>query len=371
MADPTFGPGDLIEAGLRAWTDGDLDTLESLLHPDVRLEWAEPGGLDCVGRDQVMHPLRQGRRGTTPRPRRLEQLGDGAFMVSPTTTAEESHSEPCTTRITVESGLIVRLQQFSSSSRPAPQSPTPASAGFGSPVLAAELATLGDSGTDLSDAVESLHDILQMVVPSAVGLSVTVHFSDLDATVTTLPKGVEPQTSLRFPLSIWADFEAGSEVIFYASTPSSLVDLAADLGWALKLNIAFTGQFADHMVVVDQHITPAPGLSGPDDLSSVNQAVGVLLSTGRSPETAIGDLKRTAVLANTSIGAAARALTGRLTRSVTGPPVDLSALTACASWDGTASSEDHPCGLYQGESQRDEIMLPYLRLGLLRGDQCL
>ena len=159
--------------------------------------------------------------------------------------------------------------------------------------------------------------------------------------MTTLPEGAEPQTSLRFPLSIWADFEPGSEVIFYASTPGSLVDLAADLGWALKLNIAFSDQFADHMLVVDQHITPTPGLSGLDELSTVNRAVGVLLSTGRSPDTAIEDLKRAAILANTSIGAAARALMGRHGRSVTGPRVDLSALTARAPWDGTAGSGDH------------------------------
>ena len=29
------------------------------------------------------------------------------------------------------------------------------------------------------------------------------------------------------------------------------------------------------------------------------------------------------------------------------------------------------CGLYRGESQRDDIMLPYLRVGLGRGDHCL
>ena len=49
------------------------------------------------------------------------------------------------------------------------------------------------------------------------------------------------QTSLRVPLSMWAGFEAGCEVVFYASTPGSLVDLAAELGWALKLNITWTG----------------------------------------------------------------------------------------------------------------------------------
>ena len=42
------------------------------------------------------------------------------------------------------------------------------------PTLAAKLATLGGSGADLSDAVESLHGMLLVVVPSAIGLSVTL-----------------------------------------------------------------------------------------------------------------------------------------------------------------------------------------------------
>jgi hypothetical protein len=62
---------------------------------------------------------------------------------------------------------------------------------------------------------------------------------------------------------------------------------------------------------------------------------------------------------------------GRLARRPTGHHVDLTALTARARWDGTAGSGDHLCGLYRGEGQRDEIMLPYLRAGLVNGDQCL
>jgi hypothetical protein len=219
--------------------------------------------------------------------------------------------------------------------------------------------------------VETLHGRLLAAVPSAIGLSMSIHMSEIDLTLTTLPEGGKPQTSLRVPLSTWADLEAGSEVIFYATTAGSLVDLAADLGWALGLNIAWTRQVLDQVLVLDQHLTPVPGLSGLSDLSALNQAVGVLLAKGRSPDRAIEDLKRAASLANSSIAGAARAIIGQLDRSGHGRRVDVKALPARARWDGTAGSGDHLCGLYRGEAERDEIMLPYLRAGLGNGDQCL
>ena len=237
--------------------------------------------------------------------------------------------------------------------------------------LAAQLSTLGSSAVQLPDAVEELHGMLLAAVPSALGLSVTVHISEIDLTMTTVSEGVRPQTSLGVPLSMWGGFEAGSEVVLYASTAGSLVDLAAELSWALGLNITWTGQPGDHMLVVDQHVTPVPGMSGMDDLAAVNQAVGVLLSRGSTYDIAVDDLQRAATQANTSIGAAAKSLMGRLVRPATGHHVDLSVLTARGRWDGTAGPGDHLCGLYRGETQRDEIMLPYLQVGLANGEQCL
>jgi len=237
--------------------------------------------------------------------------------------------------------------------------------------IAARLSTLGSSADELPEAAEKLHGMLLAAVPSALGLSITVHISEIDLTLTTVSDGVKPQTSLRVPLSAWADFEAGSEVVFYASTAGSLVDLAADLSWALGLNITWTDQPGDRLLVVDQHVTPVPGLSGLDDLTAVNQAVGVLLSRGSSYDIAVEDLRRAATRANSSIGAAAKSLMDQLTRPAPGNQVDLSAMTARTRWDGTAVSGDHLCGLYRGEAQRDEIMLPYLRTGLVNGDLCL
>ena len=50
--------------------------------------------------------------------------------------------------------------------------------------------------------------------------------------------------------------------------------------------------------MVDQHLTPVPGLSGLDDLSAwFNRAVGVLLSRGSSYDIAVEDLKRAATQA--------------------------------------------------------------------------
>jgi hypothetical protein len=107
---------DPIETGLRAWVDGDLDTLERLLDPDVRLEWAEASGLDCVGREQVMRALHQARGDAqqSPQPRRIERLGDDVVVVSPTTTGGIHNDQSAVTRITVKAGRITRLQQFSS-----------------------------------------------------------------------------------------------------------------------------------------------------------------------------------------------------------------------------------------------------------------
>ena len=75
-----------------------------------------------------------------------------------------------------------------------------------STALAAQLSTLGSSAVALPDAVENLSTDSPnwRAVPSALGLSITVHVSEIDLTLTTVPDVVKPQTSLRVPLSMWA-----------------------------------------------------------------------------------------------------------------------------------------------------------------------
>ena len=49
----------LAERGLAAWRDGDFDTLERLLDPDIEWHWFEPGEWDCHGREDVLRTLRE------------------------------------------------------------------------------------------------------------------------------------------------------------------------------------------------------------------------------------------------------------------------------------------------------------------------
>ena len=44
----------LVQRGIRAWTEADLAALEAVLDPEVTLRWIEPGEWDCAGRDEVV-----------------------------------------------------------------------------------------------------------------------------------------------------------------------------------------------------------------------------------------------------------------------------------------------------------------------------
>jgi hypothetical protein len=108
MTDET---SELIEDGLRAWVDGDLDALETMLDPRVTLRGVEPGPLDCIGRDQVMQLLRKRQpSGQRPLPGSIDRLDEHTFLIS----AAEPSSPA--TRITVLGGEVVQLQQFRSPS---------------------------------------------------------------------------------------------------------------------------------------------------------------------------------------------------------------------------------------------------------------
>lgn len=63
---------DLIERGLRAWTNGDLDALEQMVDPAVTLGWIEAGGWDRVGRERVLRlPRQRAADGRANAPRRV------------------------------------------------------------------------------------------------------------------------------------------------------------------------------------------------------------------------------------------------------------------------------------------------------------
>ena len=169
--------------------------------------------------------------------------------------------------------------------------------------LAADLARLTDAlddpATDLADLVSLLHDAFVVAVPSALGLAFTIRASPAEVTVSTLDGAATAvATSLQVPLASWTDLEPGSAVIFYAATNGALVDLAADLGWLLNLR-------AD--VVLDGHLLAQPQevTSGLAELSVIQQALGVLIDRGRTPQAGRDELEHLARESDTTVHAVA------------------------------------------------------------------
>jgi ketosteroid isomerase-like protein len=103
---------DLVQRGLRAWTEGDLDALEAVLDPDVTLRWIEPGEWDCTGRDEVMRLLRERQSEVHgAHPMQIEYLDQRTIVISPDAPGPYGAAA---TRISVRHGKVVAMQQHAS-----------------------------------------------------------------------------------------------------------------------------------------------------------------------------------------------------------------------------------------------------------------
>ena len=244
-----------------------------------------------------------------------------------------------------------------------------------STALAADLARLTEALDDpgvveLPALLGRCHDALLAAVPSGLGLSMTFPAGPGGVTVSTLPAaGTAIRSSLRVPMTPWADVDPGSDVVFYAATAGALVDLAADLGWALQL--------PGDGVLIDRDLSPEDrGRSGLWELSVVHRAVGMLLDRGRTPHAARDELDRAARDSNTSRAVVA----DRLIRSLHPPPTPAGADTAAGAQTAAVDfgvpgvdvePGDHICARYRGAAERDALLLPFLRAGLRDGETCL
>ena len=132
----------------------------------------------------------------------------------------------------------------------------------------------------------SLHEAFLVAVPSGLGLAMTIAVSPDEVTVSTLDGSSDrAATSLRIPLGAWTDLGPGSGVVFYAASGGALVVLAADLGRLLDLR---------DELVLDGHLRPGDRhrlTSGLDEVSVVQQAVGLLIDRGRTPQSARDELE--------------------------------------------------------------------------------
>ncbi len=159
-----------------------------------------------------------------------------------------------------------------------------------SAALAAELALLADAlGTpraDIADTLGRLASDAGSAVGSYVGLSVAMATHGNQVVVTVLEAGLgatDVRTSVLLPLAPAADVEGGARIalVLFAAVPGAFVDLSADLAW-------LTGQQPEEFRL-DEHLGLAGSATGSSTLgaiSVVNQALGVLIGDGLTPEEA-------------------------------------------------------------------------------------
>ena len=153
---------------------------------------------------------------------------------------------------------------------------------------------LEDPGVDLRAVVAALADDVTAAVPSFLGLTMTLLLDGHPVTVTAIDADLAAAAgaSLKLPLDPLAGAAPGSSVVFFAGRPGAFVDLAADTRYAYGL---------DGDVVLDGHLTTFPraagahqGVNGSDEMTLINQAIGVLIARGYPPEEAHDELLRRA-----------------------------------------------------------------------------
>jgi hypothetical protein len=179
------------------------------------------------------------------------------------------------------------------------------------PALAADLVLLTDAldhpTADIGATIAALASDAATAVPSYVGLSVRIQLDDDVAELTTLDeesriRGVA--TSLRIPVGSEPSSVdgVGLMLVLYASAPGAFVDLAADLAW-------LTGRPLADMRLDDDlaglFLRPARSLRA---RSTIDQALGVLIDQGLTPEHARAQLAGRAAEAGSQLASAALAL---------------------------------------------------------------
>jgi hypothetical protein len=176
-----------------------------------------------------------------------------------------------------------------------------------SAALAADLKSLTDAldqpGTDLEALLRGLADDSRRAVHSFLGLTMTLIVEGYPVTLTAMDEFTEDgdiASSMLLPLPALSNAEQGSLIVFYASRAGAFVDFAADLSFALRLEL--------DALALDEHLTLPVGelgLAGLADMTDVNQAIGILIARGDTPAGARTELHRRAHLAEITVRDAA------------------------------------------------------------------
>lgn len=198
-----------------------------------------------------------------------------------------------------------------------------------------DLSASVDGRGDLGARLTGLVTALRAAVPSYRGLYLTVHDNGQPVSLTSFLPTTDGDitTSMRLPFAALASgFDPQSRVIFYASTPGAFIDLAADLGHALHAPTILSPHSPDlaeppdggeqpgdghhgdghqvdghqvdgqgvGVIVLDADLPPHTLVSqwtGLHEVSTINQAVGMLIDRGHDPDDAHAALHRHAAAA--------------------------------------------------------------------------
>ncbi len=153
---------------------------------------------------------------------------------------------------------------------------------------------VGDLGVEVEQAITAV----RLAVRSYLGMTVTVVVDGCPSgfTVFDTAGGEGIAASLRIPMAVLGVCHPASSIVFYAATPGTFIDVAADLAYALHVEHAtFT---------LDRHLSP-PTLTSVAEMGRINQAVGILIDRGFTPPHGYTEITRRAAATLTSSHAVA------------------------------------------------------------------
>lgn len=105
---------ELAKRGFDAWKEGDFDTIESLLAPQVRWNWYEPGEWDCNNREDVMGTIRERyKQGFVRGELEFVDGGDDIIVIArPREIAGPDWPEETATVMTFHDGKVTVMQDY-------------------------------------------------------------------------------------------------------------------------------------------------------------------------------------------------------------------------------------------------------------------
>ena len=155
----------------------------------------------------------------------------------------------------------------------------------------------GDHDLQVRDDVARLTALLEQVVSGYVGVVITIVHTGHPIVLTVLHQNGSPAvTSVGVRLTaVSTAFDGDSRAVVYSGTPGSLVDLAADLTYALTApgdTDATTGAGTPVELDADLPFTATEStFTGLDELATIHRAVGYLIDRGHHPDTAADTLQ--------------------------------------------------------------------------------